>query len=263
MNFGACDWLLVRAPSFGPTEGASPLVGRLEVGQTHIFTAVGENRIHEELAEGRETVVLFTPATTLQGTAWTLILSATAANGHVLGTLPLVPPSNPVALFEQRWASVNLDVLGGEGERLAAWHTVLPAHWIAEGLTIRLGKVARPPADGSPVAELLEHTFTGLAAPHTFTFHRLPVYLWGNTSAPLPTMKDSSGDASKLAVDMFAVHPFKELRWVDIPPYPAAGSDQQGLPTRTHARITASAPLVTMRLHTGPFPPRKPTCSMS
>ena len=205
-------------PTFGPTENASPLVGKLEIGQTHVFRAEGETRIHEALVARRETVVLFTPATALQSDDWSLILRATDANGNVLGTLPLVAPSDPVALFEQRWTTINLDEFGGEAERLAAWHTVLPAPWIAESVKIEIGKVAKG-SDGSPVGELLEHTLTGLSAPLKYTFHRLPVYLWGNASEPLPSMKENSGDASKLTFDMFAVLPLSELRWVDIQPY--------------------------------------------
>ena len=244
LDFGGCDLELVKEPTFGSTANAGALVGKLEVGQTHVITAVGDNRIHEKLVAGRETVILFTPTTALQEDAWSLVLRAMDTNANTLGVLPLVAPSNPVALFEQRWTTVNLDDLGGEAERLAAWHTVLPAPWIAEGVKIQIGKVAKG-GDGSPVDALLEYVLSDLSAPAKYTFHRLPVYLWGDSSEPMPAMKENSGDASKLTVDMFAVLPLKELRWVDIPPCDPRARTWQQLPaprTRMSVHTCAAAP---------------------
>ena len=73
------------------------------VGADATFGAGGCSRVHAKLTSGRETLLLFTPAAHISEEATRVLVSATTAGGDALGTLALLPPSEPLPLFEQKF----------------------------------------------------------------------------------------------------------------------------------------------------------------
>jgi hypothetical protein len=177
-----------------------PMDGVLELGQTHIVRS-DESRIAPRMVEGRETLILFTPAIDIPVNADMRV--AIHDDNTRVAVLRMTPPAQLPGLLEQDLTRVPLDPYS-----LDAWSFFLPYQWAREGVRLQ---IAVPTDEG-----LLEfpHTVSGLGAPHVFTVNRTKIVLFGR-----PDDRTNTTGAQKLAHDFFGSVPAASLNLVDALPW--------------------------------------------
>lgn len=219
LQLDTCVAELVSEPVWRSTAMASHLAGTLELGQTHIVHAEGEVRISPRIVAQREALVLFTPEATLAEDEMLVLAAFSSGDAAIaMGTLALLPPSEPVPIVEQKLTDVTLEGYGAGG-----WHTTIPAEWVREGGVLRIGRTTSGPDGSGLITEMREHAFVDLFPPYPFTVSHAKMVLFGD-EAHMPELERRIGlsnmnelDYAKLARDYFPTLPFSELRWVEAP----------------------------------------------
>jgi len=215
----ACADLLVPELEWFGAPASGALQGSIEFGQTHVI-ASDEARLAPSLVAEREAMLLFTPDAQLDSDEDLRV--GAFEDGAVLGVLRLAPPSQLPLALEQHLTDVALTPYSD-----GAWSAALPWHWMREGVELAVGH-ASPDGD----LEVLTHSLTDLAAPHTFTISRSKIVLFGAADFDTQTVP-----AAKLAQDFFATLPFAELRFVDSAPWRL---DSLVIPTPEGPRLVSS-----------------------
>ena len=216
LALGECSAEIVPQPVWGSMASATALAGRIEFGQTHVV-ASDETRIAPRLIGARETLVLFTPDTPLASSS-SLLVAAFDVDDELLGTLEMSSPANPVAILEQQLTDTPLEPYSS-----SAWHTVVPATWVLEGYTLRIGRKAATSSSISDadadhtLSEVLAFPLVDLGAPHAFTVSRAKFALFG-VADEVAVLDAETDDGGEIARDWFPTIPFAELRWVEAPP---------------------------------------------
>ena len=225
LDVSACAAELVPQPAWAPLRSATPLAGSLELAQTHVVVASDETRIAPRVIAARETLAIFTPETPIGEagpSAPVLLLTAFDGDDDSLGTLTMSPPSESIPILEQRLTDTSLEQF-----TTSAWHAVVPAAWMVEGHTLRIGRTSTEAAEGSSIdadahvileiSEIFEFALVDLGAPHAFTVSRAKIALFGDAEEVAALNADTDKGA-KIARDWFPTIPFAELRWVEAPP---------------------------------------------
>ena len=216
LDVSACAAELVPQPTWAPLRSTTPLAGSLELAQTHVV-ASNETRIAPRLIAARETLAIFTPETPIDEAGLSvpvLLLAAFDGGDGLLGTLTMSPPSEFIPILEQKLTDTLLEQF-----TTSAWHAVVPAAWMVEGHTLRIGRTSASSigADADAILEIFEFALVDLGAPHAFTVSHAKLALFGD-AVDVAALNADTDRGAKIARDWFPTIPFAELRWVEAPP---------------------------------------------
>ena len=216
LDVSACAAELVPQPTWTPLRSTTPLAGSLELAQTHVV-ASNETRIAPRLIAARETLAIFTPETPIDEAGLSvpvLLLAAFDGGDGLLGTLTMSPPSEFIPILEQKLTDTLLEQF-----TTSAWHAVVPAAWMVEGHTLRIGRTSASSigADADAIFEIFEFALVDLGAPHAFTVSHAKLALFGD-AVDVAALNADTDRGAKIARDWFPTIPFAELRWVEAPP---------------------------------------------
>ena len=177
----------------------SPLVGELELGQTHVIKA-SETRLAPRMVAERPAIVLFTPAQPLDSA--TPLHVAALHHGQPLGAAPMLPPERLPQALEQALTHTLLPPYSH-----SAWSAELPGTWMREGVELLIGFEAAQ-------RHVMRHVLSDLAPPAHITMRRGSMVLFGDDSLlPAPM------NLEKLAHDYYPVVPFSSMRFIDYTPF--------------------------------------------
>lgn len=181
------------------------LSGSFEFGQTQV---VGQNETRHapKIAEGRNTLLMFTPETPIATTANVFVEAK--ANGVSLGRYYLAQPDKLPGFVDDRLSPTDLTRLS-----TSAWSVLMPAGWIRPDVTLSVGYDDTHPEENTVDAWRIETALPTLAAPVAFTVARAKFLLWGESNHNMDTVS-----APKLTRDYFASLPVATLRTVDYAP---------------------------------------------
>jgi hypothetical protein len=208
---GACAALLVQAPEWFEAAAGEAWEGTFEFGQTQV-TLVEDPRYAPPTLEGRETLLLFTPALPMDDGS-DVRVSATE-DGVLLGTLQARDPGAMPMALDELMTQAPLEPYSYE-----AWSAFLPWQWVREGVTVHIAYAA----DGAVHEQA--HTLAGLGAPQRMTLSRTKIILFGDEDDSFDT---TTYAPNRLARDMYSAVPVVQMRMVDssdwIPDYVVVGS---------------------------------------
>lgn len=197
------------------------LAGTLEFGQTSIVGQT-ETRTAPQPAEGRSTLLLFTPDTAVADTR-NVFVEATL-NGVPMGRLYMKRPSTLAGYAEDRLATSVLPRYSTQ-----AWSVQMPGGWIQPNLSLSVGFDDVRDDEKRVYEHRLAGALPSLAAPSEFQVTRTKILLMDGTGSSPDTRP-----AEAVADDLYARAPFAKLSVVDY------------LPTRWDYYIAPRAPGTTV-----------------
>jgi hypothetical protein len=197
----ACAEELIPALDWFPPQEVESFAGLIEFGQTHVTKSV-EDRIAPPVTAERETLLLFSPDTTLSED--TDMRVAAFVNEELLGVVRMNPPTMLPQSLEQGLTDTLLDPYSTE-----AWSATLPWHWVKNGVTLRIGALEEE------TQRMAVHQLNDLGSPHRFTLTRTHMVLFGEEDFEVVPPHTPT----KIAVDMSAWVPGAEFRWVNTSPW--------------------------------------------
>lgn len=196
---------LPPAPPADYARRSVPLAGTLEFGQTSIV-GQEETRTAPRPAEGRSTLLLFTPAASMADTR-NVFVEATL-NGVPMGRLYMKRPSTLAGYAEDRLTASVLPRYSTQ-----AWSVQMPGGWIKPNISLSVGFDEVRDDEKRVYEHRLAGALPSLAAPSEFRISRAKILLMEG-----PDSNADTRSAEAVADELYARVPFAKLSFVDYLP---------------------------------------------